>query len=130
MIVSHITRRQLGPRCSVTRMADSFPPLSSEPSIPSEGHRRSLHNSANCSMLARKAIVSIYNLGDLGSSMAAIITSGFPVTKRRADLASKPKGPVLVGMAPAEPVPQQLDETVHGTLNNARAPSTRANYAI
>lgn len=81
-------------------------------------------------MLARKAIVSIYNLGDLGSSMAAIITSGFPVTKRRADLASKPKGPVLVGMAPAEPVPQQLDETVHGTLNNARAPSTRANYAI
>ncbi len=67
---------------------------------------------------------------DSGSPVAATITGGSPVTNGWPNLASEPNGSALVGMTPAEPVPQQLDDAVRETLNNARAPSTCANYAI
>ncbi len=35
-----------------------------------------------------------------------------------------------MGLAYAEFISQQLDETVRETLSNARAPSTRANYSL
>lgn len=64
---------------------------------------------------------------DLESSVATTITSESPVTGRGPNLASEPNDHALVGMAPAEPIPQQLDKTVQETLNKARAPFT-TNY--
>lgn len=80
--------------------------------------------------MARKTIVFRDDSADSGSPVAATITGGSPVASGWPNLASEPNGSALVGMDPAEPVPQQLDDAVREALNNARAPSTRANYAI
>ncbi len=134
MVLSQSTGGQFGPGCSVTRMADRlivcFSPPSPNTSNSSEDQGRLLHDLASCSTLARKTMVCGDDSADSWSPVADTITGGSPVTIGWPNLASKPNGSTLVGMAPAEPVPQQLDDAVRETLNNARAPSTRANYAI
>ncbi|KAJ8009988.1 hypothetical protein DPEC_G00069880 [Dallia pectoralis] len=97
---------------------------------PPEDQGGSLHSSASCSTLAGKTMVPGPSSAGAGSSVATSITGRSPIPNRRADLASKPDGTTIVGMASAESVPQQLDETVSETLDNARASSTRDNYSI
>ncbi|KAJ8001185.1 hypothetical protein DPEC_G00188670 [Dallia pectoralis] len=97
---------------------------------PPEDQGGSLHSSASCSTLAGNTMVPGPSSAGSGSSVATSVTGRSPIPNTRADLASKPDGTTIVGMASAESVPQQLDETVRETLDNARAPSTRANYSI
>lgn len=134
MVLPHGTGGQFGPGCSVTRLAEKliicFSPLSSDFSGPPEDQGGSLHSSTCCSTLAGKTMVPGPSSAGSGSSVATSITGRSPIPNRRADLASKPDGTSSMGMASAESIPQQLDETVRETLNNARAPSTRANYSI
>lgn len=58
------------------------------------------------------------------------LLAGSSVTGRLADLASKPRCLVSMGLASAEPVSKRIDESDQDTLYNTRALSTRACYAL
>lgn len=63
-------------------------------------------------MLAGKTMVPGPGSAKSGSPLVTTIVGRSPVTSRQTDLASKPNGTALLGMASAESVPQQLDKTV------------------
>ncbi|XP_056465697.1 uncharacterized protein LOC130404808 [Gadus chalcogrammus] len=127
-------RGQFGPGCSITRVADRLVVrFSSDPphlSGSAEDQGGPTHSPAGCSTLASENLVFRSAPATAGSAMA-VAEQGRPAgTSRWADMASEPGRPAPLGLASTEPVTERLDAYVRETINNARAPSTRASYAL
>ena len=95
------------------------------------------HSPAGCPTLASETLVFRSAPATAGSAMA-VAEQGRPtgtswhygIRHYAGTMASEPSRPAPLGLASAEPVTECLDESVQETLNNARAPSTRAGYAL
>ena len=134
VVLSQGAGGQFGPGCSIARVADRLVVrFSSDPSHPSgsaEDQGGPTHSPVGCPTLASETLVCRSAPATAGSAMA-IAEQGRPAgTSRWADMASKPGRPAPLGLASTEPVTERLDASVQETLNNARAPSTRASYAL
>ena len=134
VVLSQGAGGQFGPGCSITRVADRLVVrFSSDPSHPSgsaEDQGGPTHSPAGCPTLASETLVFRSAPATAGSAMA-IAEQGRPAgTSRWADMASEPCRPAPLDVASTEPVTERLDVSVLESLNNARAPSTRASYAL
>ena len=111
---------------SITRFVVRFSSDPSHPSGSAEDQGGPTHIPAGCPTLASETLVFRSAPATAGSAMAVAEQGRHAGTSRRADMASEPSRPEPLGLASTE----RLDASVQETLNNARAPSTRASYAL
>ena len=87
-----------------------------------------LGGAVNSPQVAREALVSNTPSPGSRSTMGPASQGSLPLTGWRSDMAPQIRHPAALGLAPSQYLSQGLDEAVLRTVDNARAPSARANY--
>lgn len=118
--------------CTIPRMAGRaavcLPPIASDSPCLEQGGSGMLHSAVNRTSVASAALVSSSSTTCSGHAIASTSQGRSPISGRGPDMAPQANCAAAVGLAAEESLPQELDQAVLETLNNARAPSTRAIY--
>lgn len=132
VVLPQLPLRTAGVRCPVPRVAGGVvvrvPSNTPDPASTEQNISGLTQSFVSGSTLAGKTLVSGSTAPCSRPTLASTGQIGPSFAGAGADLASQSSCSSVVGLAPPQSLPQGLNEAVLETINNARAPSTRANY--